>query len=125
MRAIYKGCGSRTSMDAYQGITVLNAKVYLMLLLRCRRVDMEERMQHGFRSSRGTADSFQPPPTGGARPSPRCSQHPCTLPLWTSLRALTWSMMGSCGQYLRHVMGHPPQADIISLITSSPHHRPQ
>ena len=45
MHAIYKGRGSRTSMDAYQGITVLNidAKVYVMLLLRRLRVDMEER----------------------------------------------------------------------------------
>ena len=61
MHAIYKGRGSRTSMDAYRGITVLNidAKVYVMLLLRRLRVDMEDRLhdaQHGFRSSRGTAD---------------------------------------------------------------------
>ena len=61
MHAIYKGRGSRTSMDAYRGITVLNidAKVYVMLLLRRLHVDMEERMhdaQHGFRSGRGTAD---------------------------------------------------------------------
>ena len=53
MHAIYKGHGSRTSMGAYRGITVLNidAKVYVMLLRRRRRVDMEERMhdaQHGF-----------------------------------------------------------------------------
>ena len=61
MHAIYKGRGSRTSMDAYRGITVLNidAKVYVMLLLRRLRVDMEDRLhdaQHGFRSGRGTAD---------------------------------------------------------------------
>ena len=51
MHAIYKGRGSRTSMDAYRGITVLNidAKVYVMLLLRRLRVDMEERMHDATR----------------------------------------------------------------------------
>ena len=37
----------------------IDAKVYVMLLLRRLRVDMEERMhdaQHGFRSGRGTVD---------------------------------------------------------------------
>ena len=61
MHAIYKGRGSRTSMDAYRGITVLNidAKVYVKLLIRRLHVDMEDRVhdpQHGFRRGRGTAD---------------------------------------------------------------------
>ena len=38
-------------MDAYRGITVLNidAKVYVMLLLRRLRVDMEDRLHDATR----------------------------------------------------------------------------
>ena len=56
---IYKGRGSRASMGAYQGITVLymDTEASMALLLHCPCLNMEERMhdaQHGFRSVRST-----------------------------------------------------------------------
>ena len=52
MHAVYKRRGSRTSMDAYRGITDLSidVNVYMMLLLCHLRLDTEEWMhdaQHG------------------------------------------------------------------------------
>ena len=59
MHAACKGCGSRTSMDAYRGTTVLNidAEVYAMPFLRRLPLDMEELVclvQHVFRSGKDT-----------------------------------------------------------------------
>ena len=60
MHAIYKGRQPHEHgrLSRYHRLNI-DAKVYVMLLLRRLRVDMEERMhdaQHGFRSGRGTAD---------------------------------------------------------------------
>ena len=86
MHAVYKGRGSRTSMEAYRGVTVLNigAKAYVMLLLR--RLAWTWRsscMMHNTASAvAGASHTSFSTSAGWSEPT----LLPCTWPLWTSAR---------------------------------------